>query len=711
MRFSLKQTSQRSRQGFTLVEMLVIAPIVIIVVTGLVAAMVAMVGDALAANSRAASAYDMQDALDRVEQDVRTTINFMGMFNYLESPQGRDGDTAAFNSSSNGDLILTQQATTKNPYDSTRKLVYYADQPANCAGDITTNRTLKVRTVYFLRNGSLWRRVLVDTWNTNSPSDLDTVCNAPWQRDTCPVGSTMGAAPAATCNTADEELLQNVTEFTPTFYTEGTTTTSNPLLASSVSIKITTSKSVGGETITQTSTIRAARRNDVPVSTTIPSTPTFSQYNPDINVYNNSITVSIQWNADSAYSYQVQTSSDDGTTWSSPYLTAQNWASVSVPYGGMPARVRVTAYNDAGASSQATSSQILSPVWTYVDNLQNGWENYGDASNTYSRAAWTVNAAGMVMLTGLVKNGTVNTLLFSLPSSLAPEYFISPPIGSGGRLARAYVHQNGNVYIVSAAVPTDYVSLSGISFLPKDRYPTYTGTLGTWNQWTNYNTSTYGPPRYAVDGAGRVHTTAMVTGSSGTPGNNCSGCDYFQVPVELAPTKSMILPAYTNGNAFNTTLVNYNQPGPPAVTAIESRAFGVATGWNNIYARWYPNTPSRTWYNLTMNGTWVNYGGTAYNTAQCTVSTVDGTVMIRGLIKSGNAASGQVVAKLPANCPVPSKRWVFMVVGIKSGGSLADQTPVVAQVYQNGDILIRHDGNASNLWLSLEGILYSTQPQ
>ncbi|MGE5298940.1 MAG: type II secretion system protein J, partial [Acidobacteriota bacterium] len=361
VRLSLRHHSRHARQGFTLVEMLVVAPIIIVVITGLVAAMVAMVGDALTANSRAVTAYDTQDALERIEQDVRTTANFMGTFNYLTAPQGRDGNVGAFNFSTNKDLILTQQATTGSPYDSNRTLVYYTDQPAGCSEDLSTNNILSTRTIYFLRNGSLWRRSIVDAWNNNSVTDSDTVCGKPWQRDSCPniTGVTLGAAPAATCNTYDEELLKNVTAFTPTFYNSNNVNTPNPLSASAVKVVVTTSKVVGGETITQTSTIHAVRRNDIPTDTSVPSTPVFSQYNAGIDIYHNPTTVSFQWTSSGATSYRVQTSSDGGTTWSEPFLTSNNWASVKgIAYSGMPGRVRVTAYNSAGASTQATSGQL-----------------------------------------------------------------------------------------------------------------------------------------------------------------------------------------------------------------------------------------------------------------------------------------------------------------------------------------------------------------
>ena len=64
-----------SQPGFTLVEMLVVAPIVILVVGGIVALLIALVGDVLIARERNSMAYNTQDALNLIEQDVRLSSN------------------------------------------------------------------------------------------------------------------------------------------------------------------------------------------------------------------------------------------------------------------------------------------------------------------------------------------------------------------------------------------------------------------------------------------------------------------------------------------------------------------------------------------------------------------------------------------------------------------------------------------------------------
>ena len=705
MRLSLRPRNYRIRQGFTLVEMLVVAPIVIIVITGLVAAMVAMVGDALAANSRAATAYDTQDALERIEQDVRIAVNFMDSFNYMTAPQGRDGDTGAFSFTDNKDLILTQQATTGSPYDSSRALVYYKDQPAGCSEDLSTNSTLKTRAIYYLRNGSLWRRSIVDAWNNNSTTDSDTVCGKPWQRDSCPniTGVTLGAAPAATCNTYDEELLKNVTAFTPTFYNSNNVSTTNPLSASAVSVVVTTSKVVGGETITQTSTIRAARRNDIPTDTTTPSAPVITRYNQDIEPYDNPVTVSFQWSSNGASRYKVLTSSDNGATWSDPMLTTNNWVSVSVPYNNMPARVRVTAYNDVGATSEIVST-LYSSRWG-KPALINSWVCFDDAEPTYACPAYTVTSSGLVLLRGMAKSGTVGQPMFSLPERIAPRAYMVLPTSSNSLLARVDVNASGDVIVAYGANTTSYVSLENVRYLSKNA-PGVTwanSTMGTGSNWSGDTPGTYGTTQWAMDNVGRVYAPAMVTGSTTTPGNNCTGCDYIQIPAASGPDALMTLPSIASGNVYNSLRINPTQTGP-AVTAIEAYGMGSTTSWNSINSIFYRNDLDPTWYNLTFANSWVNFAG-GYSNASCSVST-DGVVTLRGLIKSGTATSATTVANLPASCPKPAKRSVFLAASIKSAGGDANQVAARVDVLPSGAVMFYHDGNASNRWLSLEGIMY-----
>src|SRR5690606_28993420 len=145
----------RLTRGFTLVEMMVMAPIAILAVTGFIALMVTMVGNVIASHNRNIMTHDIQSAIDYIEQDVRLSTQFLETSGSLPSPQGKNGATSAFQSSA-GDLILGEIATDKNPVDPTRKFIYY-NKPFNCniPSEAYKNRIFFTTVIYYVKDNSL----------------------------------------------------------------------------------------------------------------------------------------------------------------------------------------------------------------------------------------------------------------------------------------------------------------------------------------------------------------------------------------------------------------------------------------------------------------------------------------------------------------------------------------------------------------------------
>src|SRR6266542_5568953 len=190
MRF-LSTIKSRVDAGFTLVEILIIAPVVIIVISGFIALIITMVGDVLAIRDRNNMAFEIRNTLDRIEQDTRLSTQFLTTSNTLISPQGSDSNftgTAAFNNSNS--LLLGTLTTDKNPTDTTRQLVFYAKQPNDCGAQQSYNRPFIDKTMYFIKNGSLWRRSYLFNWNQNATPNDETLCSAPWQQNSCSPGYT-----------------------------------------------------------------------------------------------------------------------------------------------------------------------------------------------------------------------------------------------------------------------------------------------------------------------------------------------------------------------------------------------------------------------------------------------------------------------------------------------------------------------------------------
>lgn len=254
MRFSLPNKNQRSK-GFTLVEMLVVAPLVILVIGGIIALMVNVVGDVLVTRDKSAMTYNIQNALDLIEQDTRLSHQFLTTTGTLTAPQGSDSNftgTAAFTNTSN--LILSANATDKNPADTTRQLIYYANQPNACGATQSFNTIFTTKIIYFIKSGSLWRREAVPSWTAS------TVCATPWQRNTCSPGYT-----AAQCQTTDTQIMPNVSSWNVKYYTDASSVTelsdANAGSASTIEVTINGSKNTAGRTFTASGVIRVNKLN------------------------------------------------------------------------------------------------------------------------------------------------------------------------------------------------------------------------------------------------------------------------------------------------------------------------------------------------------------------------------------------------------------------------------------------------------------------
>lgn len=260
------------KRGFTIVEMLIIAPIVILVIGIFISAIVSMTGDALATRSSNALAYSIQDALNRIEQDIKSSGAFLATNNIaLASPQGYDDDTANFHNAdaTNGTmLILNSYATDKNPLDPAQKKAYVSGQP------------IMINIVYFVKNGTLWRRVIVPSNYTATDSTV------PWQQPSC--------APDITdtpCKTQDTKLVDGINSsngFSISYYPTAGSTVANTTASDSAqtdiarqtalqttnSIKVTinATNSIAGRSISQAGTIQAVSPNNN-ISTTLISYP------------------------------------------------------------------------------------------------------------------------------------------------------------------------------------------------------------------------------------------------------------------------------------------------------------------------------------------------------------------------------------------------------------------------------------------------------
>lgn len=212
----------RTRSGFTLVEMLVVAPIIILAIGAFIAVIVSLSGEVLATRAKTLLAHTIQSSLSSIESDIKRSTAFLATNSItpLTSPQGYNDATEGFtfNDSAKGPmLILEQNATLANPLTAPSDFVYQKDEPYSCSDPlIRKNDPLKVNIVYFVKNSSLWRRTILQ----GDYASTSVSCNPPWQQPSCQV------AVGGFCKAEDVELIKGVStnDFRIEYFTSPDTT-------------------------------------------------------------------------------------------------------------------------------------------------------------------------------------------------------------------------------------------------------------------------------------------------------------------------------------------------------------------------------------------------------------------------------------------------------------------------------------------------------
>lgn len=653
--------------GFTLVEVLVIAPIVILLITTFIGVMVGMVGDALVSRDQSTMAYEVQDGLDRIEQDVRISTQFLVTSNTLPSPQGSDNNfkgTATFTSS--GSLILGALATDKNPASPQRQLVFYAKQPNACGSLQTFNRPFVTKVIYFIKNGSLWRRSIVPQYNTNTTPDDYTVCAAPWQQNSCADGLAAGGV----CQTNDSELVKNVATFSIKYYPTPTSTTdlgpSGALSASTISVTIEGQRTTAGRTVTTSGSVTATKLNSIDADLPLPTTPVLSSQ------LTGPAAATFSWSpVPSATSYVVSYNVNGGAWINAPGpVTDTSWTIKA--YRNDTGTIRVAARNATGTSPDAQAARAL-PSWTACA-LQSGWQNYGDV---YPDARFTKTTANVVVLDGLVRSGstTLGNVICTLPPEYRPDYRLIFQVSTDGTtVGRVDITPNGDVIYMTGS--SAWLNLSTIAFIPSGAYTWSSGLTGV-NGWGYYG-DVYSPVKVTKDSLGRTHVEGLAAGGSTTNAQNA-----FALPGGYAVNATDIYPA--SSQRFNAMQLNPN-------SYIQTRGVPFNAFWS-LQSMWWPTAGG--WSSATLQNGWVRYS-TDFAPAQYRKG-ADSIVSLSGLVKNGNTANGIPILTLPSGYRPKQNVICDAVTANPAEASGYARIDVTA----SGQVIVREGVKVE--WLSLAG--------
>ncbi len=671
MRFTLPT---RRSAGFTLIEVLIIAPIVILTIGGFVALMVSMASDILVTRDQNNLTYETQDVLDRIEQDTRLSTQFLVTSGTFTAPQGSDSNftgTAAFTNAT-GALILGGLTTDKNPADSTRQPIFYAGQPNLCGSLQSYNRPFLQKVIYFVNNGSLWRRAVLPDYNTNATLDDNTVCSVPWQRNTCSPGYATGTR----CQTNDTELMRNVDSFSVKYFASPISTTdigaSQALAATTIEVTVNGKKTTAGRDISTSSSIRATKLNSIDVDIPAPGTPTVS------GQVINSTSATFSWpKVPLASSYAISYNINGGS-WVNAINNSQTTTYTVNTELGNTVTMHVYARNSSGSS---TYGESILTIPTYMTcSLQNGWNNYGGG---FAAAGYTQTTSSVVMLKGLLNSGNAasGTTLCTLPVGYRPSarliFTTTTSGGTQGAASRIDVDPSGAVQIMAGN--NAFLSLDGIRFIPSTAPYTWS-TLGLLNGWATYG-APYATLQGTLDSIGRTHLQGLIKNGTYTNGTPVASFTSGQRPSEY-----MHIPANSNA-AFN--YVSFNNAG-----TIDAKGIN-PNGWYSIQGMFYPSAFGG-WTGLPLQGGWVAFGA-GYPSPSYTKSS-DNIVTVKGLIKygatNGPVTAGTVIANLPAGYR-PKEHLLTTAVAFGNYSRI--------DIFPNGDIQIL-DGNTG--WTSLDAISF-----
>ena len=203
--------------GYTIVELVVSITVFSIIVVIFGAALTNAYHEVFISKARSQTTTALQTAMDIIEKDVRYSIEFNGATSApYNDPYGRSNTIVPnYTWSYTGTnpnartLILSSYASNRRDVSSVRRLVRI-NKPTtfyNCSLEPEYLPKLQYRTVYFVKDAVLYRRILVDMSSPRCPGqDIA-------QKQSCPASAFTASKPAI-CQTRDEAIAKNVQAFT-----------------------------------------------------------------------------------------------------------------------------------------------------------------------------------------------------------------------------------------------------------------------------------------------------------------------------------------------------------------------------------------------------------------------------------------------------------------------------------------------------------------
>lgn len=242
----MKQLNKQ--RGFTLVELLVISPIILVTAIGAVTFLFNQYGALVRQNGELNLQLEAQNILFGLQDDLWYANQFTNTKNdnledaYEPQPGGWMHNTTP------PTLIISTAALTTNRRDPNRQPVYINESTCTPPDGDGANSVLYNNVIYFVSSTNLYKRTL------SAPPELPT-CGTSYYKQSCPAENS-----SASCR-ADILLSTHVETFAVIYYDDDNAITLNPEEAESVKVDIDLKDKAFAEDIFASSSMRLRKLN------------------------------------------------------------------------------------------------------------------------------------------------------------------------------------------------------------------------------------------------------------------------------------------------------------------------------------------------------------------------------------------------------------------------------------------------------------------
>lgn len=237
-----------SNRGFTIIEMVVIMPIIMLSLAILVSALFGQYAQLVESSAKLNLKVEGQAILIGLQDDIEFADSFGSAIRSDLSDTYASDYTSALSANR---MIINSPALTASHRDSNRTTVY-KNQVGCAAADLTDNDIVYDNIIYFIKSGTLYKRFL--TYPT--PNGNET-CGTNFVKKSCPSSVTLSTA----CPSYDRVLSTHIDTLVLTYYTANNTVTTDPTLAQRVLVSIGLKDKINAEYFTESTSMTMRKVN------------------------------------------------------------------------------------------------------------------------------------------------------------------------------------------------------------------------------------------------------------------------------------------------------------------------------------------------------------------------------------------------------------------------------------------------------------------